>query len=255
MLLSVIIPAYNEEDYLRSTILSIQEGLHAVLGNSGIWEIIVCNNNSTDQTSSIAENLGAKVVDEPINQISRARSTGAAEAKGNWLLFIDADTKPVQNLLNDVYQLMKDGNYLGCGSTMRITGGTKFNKLRLERVNPIMRLFKLAAGSFILCRRDAFKAVGGFSTSLFALEEVDFILRLKRYGRNNALKFKVFHAHPVETSGRKDELTAGAMFRLFYSNLMAIILFMLHYVLPPRLNQKLGYGMLGYWYGRRKKTD
>ncbi|MFB6318604.1 glycosyltransferase [Saccharicrinis sp. FJH54] len=251
MLISVVIPAYNEADYLEETILNIQDRFTKLLPEKGLWEIIVCNNNSTDHTGEVAKRLGIQVVFEPVNQISRARNTGAHSAKGEWILFLDADTHPGMELMKDVLDIIRSGRYIGCGATLQITGGTKFNKLRLERVNPVIRWFKLAAGSFLLCRRDMFEETGGFSKDLYALEEIDFVFRLKRIGRRVNKKFGVIYKHPVSTSGRKDELSVSSMFRLFFSNFMAIFLFVLHFILPSKLNRFLGTRLLGYWYKRR----
>src|SRR5438876_11028275 len=61
-------------------------------------ELIVCDNNSDDRTAQIARAAGARVVFEPVNQIARARNTGAAHAAGEWLIFIDADSHPSREL-------------------------------------------------------------------------------------------------------------------------------------------------------------
>lgn len=248
MLLSVIIPAYNEKACLEETLRNIQDKLAILMPNHKDWEVIVCNNNSTDNTAEIATACGAITIKEPINQISRARNTGASLAKGIWLLFIDADTKPGLPLMKEMSKMLAEPAVIGCGATLSITGGTKFNKLRLERINPIIRFGKLAAGSFLLCRNDAFRALNGFSKNLYALEEIDFVFRLKRYARKKHMHFNVIYKHPVETSGRKDALGLKSMLRLFFSNFMAIVLFLLHYILPSRINRKLGSGLLGYWY-------
>ena len=87
---SVIIPAYNEEALLAETIAEIRRGMDDLLPIAG--EIIVVDNNSVDRTPKIATNAGARVVFEPINQISRARNSGAREAKGKYFFFVDADT-------------------------------------------------------------------------------------------------------------------------------------------------------------------
>ena len=248
MLISVIIPAYNEAEYLGATIQNIKHILSRVLPGKDDWEIIVCDNNSTDNTALLAGKLNVNVVSESKNQIARARNTGANAAKGDWMLFVDADTHPGSALIQDVLEVIRSDRYIGCGATLNITGGTKFNKLRLERVNPIIRYFRLAAGSFLLCRKDVFHSAGGFSNDLFALEEIDFVIRIKRIGRKLNKKFAVIYKHPVDTSGRKDEFTFSSMFRLFFSNIMAILLFLFHFILPSELNRKLGSHLLAYWY-------
>ncbi|WP_258192585.1 glycosyltransferase [Nitrosospira sp. Nsp2] len=80
-------------------------------------EIIVVDNNSTDGTAHLARAAGARVVFEPINQIGRARNAGAAEAQGEWLMFIDADSILSPGLLSEILRLIEDGNSVGCGST------------------------------------------------------------------------------------------------------------------------------------------
>ena len=98
---SFIIPAFNEEQYLRRTIKSAQSCIKTKKSYNG--EIIVVDNNSTDQTSEIARKLGCKVVFEPVNQIARARNAGAREASGKTLLFLDADTLlPVETFRNAI---------------------------------------------------------------------------------------------------------------------------------------------------------
>ena len=140
---------------------------------------------------------------------------------------------------------------MGCGATILVKDGTLFNKLRMERLNSIFRLLNLSGGAFILCHREAFQAVGGFSDSLFAYEEIDFIIRLKRYGRQHGQKFAVLHRHPLVTSGRKEEYHFSSMVILFASNIFALLLFGLHYLLPTKITVWLNRRLLYYWYHRQ----
>lgn len=87
---SIIIPAYNEEEYLPYTLKSIIKSMKAISRLTG--EIIVTDNNSTDSTAAIAKEYGARVVFEEHQQISRARNTGAKAALGKYLIFVDSDT-------------------------------------------------------------------------------------------------------------------------------------------------------------------
>ena len=79
-LISVVIPAYNEGEFLRQTLERIQQAIDANRNEGIAWEMVVCDNNSGDDTAVIAQNSGATVVFEPVNQISRARNSGAAAA-------------------------------------------------------------------------------------------------------------------------------------------------------------------------------
>lgn len=251
MLLSVVIPAFDEEEQLRETLPKINDALLTNQSDGFTWEVIVCDNNSTDQTAATALEFGATVVSEPKNQISRARNTGAAAAKGDWLLFVDADSYPNAKLIAEVKSLISDRLHIGCGSTIDVRGGTLFNKLRLERLNPLFRLLGLCGGVFLLCEREAFQNIGGFSTSLFALEEVEFVIRLKRYGRRKTKKFTVLHRHPVITSGRKGDYDPVSLLRIVVSNVVAFAFLLMAIVLPERWTPKAPKSLLSYWYGRR----
>jgi glycosyltransferase involved in cell wall biosynthesis len=252
MLISIIIPAFNEENLLSQTIERINFALDANKGEELSWEIIVCDNNSTDKSAEIASELGARVVFEPTNHISRARNTAARMAQGEWFLFIDADSFPTPELIAEMLSVIDSGNYIGCGTTVLVEGGTLFNKLRMERLNPFFRLLNISGGVFLLCRRDAFQSIRGFSTSLYAFEEFDFIFRLKKYGRSQGKKFTIIHRHPVITSGRKADYNIFSLGSLYVSNFLAIILFILYYLLPKALTAWLSSKLLGYWYKSRQ---
>ncbi|MGC9035233.1 MAG: glycosyltransferase family 2 protein, partial [Verrucomicrobiia bacterium] len=74
MKISIVIPAYNEEKLLPQTLLHVKKAAEAFLNKNWEYEIIVCDNNSSDNTAEIARLYGAMVVFEPINQIARARN-------------------------------------------------------------------------------------------------------------------------------------------------------------------------------------
>jgi glycosyltransferase involved in cell wall biosynthesis len=191
--ISVIVPAFNEEKLLGATLACIREATKGM-----DVELLVCDNNSTDRTAEIARDAGAKVVFEPLNQISRARNAGAAVASGDWLVFVDADSYPDAALFAEVAVTIAGGRYVGGGATMRFDEADWLGRGSIVIWNGISRAMRWAAGSFVFCRTDAFRQIGGFSTELYASEEIDFSRRLKRLGR-----FTILHRHPLRTSGRK----------------------------------------------------
>src|SRR2546430_3963276 len=89
-MISFIVPAYNEEHELSDTLAAIRK---AASGAIQPYEIIVVDDASTDATPEIASGAGAKVI--PINrrQIAAARNAGARGAQGEYLFFVDADTR------------------------------------------------------------------------------------------------------------------------------------------------------------------
>ena len=90
MKISIVIPAYNESAHLSESLPAIHEAALIFKKLDWSYELIVCDNNSSDNTSEIAKSFGCSVVFEPINQIARARNSGAKAATGEWLIFIDA---------------------------------------------------------------------------------------------------------------------------------------------------------------------
>ena len=211
MKLSIVVPAFNEEKLLGATLEAIREAARGLE-----TELIVCDNNSTDRTAEIARQAGAKVVFEPVNQISRARNAGAAAAGGDWLVFVDADSLPEAALFADLAAAIASGRYVGGGATVRFDAADRFSHAAVSTWNAISRGMRWAAGSFVFCRADAFRAIGGFSTELFASEEIDFSRRLKRLGR-----LTILHRHPLRTSGRKVRLYSK---REYFSLLFRVVL-------------------------------
>lgn len=204
MKLSVIVPAYNEERLLPGTLAAIRDAARAFDGCE--WELVVCDNNSSDGTAAIARAAGARVVHEPHNQISRARNRGAAAAGGDWLVFIDADSAPSAGLFAELLAAIRDGRWIGGGSTIAADSEDRFFRLSVRAWNALSRMNRWAAGSFVYCEASAFRALGGFSEELYASEELDFCRRLKRLARRRGRALKILHRHPLRTSDRKIRL-------------------------------------------------
>ncbi len=144
-MISFIVPAYNEELELSSTLTAIHA---ATSGLSQPFEIIVVDDASTDATSEIAEQAGAQVVSIHRRQIAAARNAGACAARGEYLFFIDADTR--------------------------------INRTHVSQ--------GMAALAFLFTTRRNFAATGGFDEQYFAGEEVYFSLALRKLGRFKVLR-------------------------------------------------------------------
>ena len=206
MKFSIIIPAFNEAKLLPETLAFLASG-RAVMHQTGVeTELIVADNNSTDGTSEIARQAGATVAFEPVNQIGRARNTGARAASGEWLLFLDADSKPSHELLMDLLEVAQDDRVIGGGVTLLQDGNFFGFGVALRLWNRWSRISKEAAGSFLYCRREAFETLGGFDAKFFAGEEIDFSRRLQKLARTRGQKMVILHRHPLLTSSRKATL-------------------------------------------------
>lgn len=216
-LLSVVVPAYNEEKLLAGTLHAIRAGLLAAGFAPGQTELRVADNDSSDATAAIAAAAGASVVHEPVRQIARARNAGARDARGDWLLFVDADTQPSAGLLARTRAVMLGGGCCGGGALISGRGAGPGIRLAIGIWNGISRLGRVACGAYLFCRADAFRELGGFDESLYAAEELDLSQRLKAWGRARGLRFELIGDARLDTSLRKldlyspGELTAMAL--------------------------------------------
>ena len=204
--ISIIIPAFNEERLLASTLAQINRARAAFASRGFGSELIVCDNNSTDRTAEMARAAGALVTFEPVNQIARARNTGAAAATGDWLLFIDADSRPTAELFADVTEQIRSGRCLAGGSTIRLEGNHRLANFMVGIWNWQSRSRRWLAGSFIFCEAAAFRKLGGFNPELFVGEELELTARLQALGRATRREIVILHRHPLLTSARKVRL-------------------------------------------------
>jgi glycosyltransferase involved in cell wall biosynthesis len=203
MKISVIVPAYNEERLLPESLRSIHAAMEAFDRRGWTSELIVCDNNSTDRTAAIAREAGARVVFEPVNQISRARNAGAAAAGGDWIFFLDADSDPTELLFSEAADAIGAGRCLAGGSTVAYANPPRGAALVVGMWNVLSRITRWAAGSFMFCEAAAFRETGGFSEKLYASEEIDLFRRLKRIARRDRRTIVILHRHPLLTSDRK----------------------------------------------------
>ena len=200
---SIIVPAYNESKWLPETLKMIHQAM-ATIPLQG--EIIVTDNNSTDNTAELAQQLGAKVVFEPVNQISRARNAGAQAAAGKYFIFVDADTHISPDILKIALDNIQSDHCCGGGSVVAFDHDiTPAQAKALAVWTWISTRLKLGAGCFLYCTKEDFESTGGFSEAVYASEEIWFSRNIKRLKSNKGKKFLIITEHPVISSGRKFE--------------------------------------------------
>ncbi|MCK5064231.1 MAG: glycosyltransferase [Candidatus Fermentibacteraceae bacterium] len=185
---SLIIPAYNEDDYLPMLLDSVELASANYKGGSNAIEVIVSNNVSTDKTAEIAQSRGCVVVKEEKRIIAAVRNAGAAVANGEILCFIDADSRLHPDTFNIIDEAVSSGKVVG-GST----------GVKMERMSPGIALtyygfflpMILITGmdtGVVFCRRKDFQKMGGYNEEKLFAEDVDFLVRLKLLGRTRKQK-------------------------------------------------------------------
>ena len=236
---SIVIPAYNEVDWLPDMLVAVKKAM-AMTSLSG--EIIVCDNNSTDETASCAQASGAKVVFEPHNQISRARNTGAGAASGRYLIFIDADTLITGELLAEALTRLQSNKYCGGGSVVNFDIPINtISKWGLKAWTWFSVSLGLAAGCFVFCKREDFEAVGGFSENVYASEEIWFSRAIMRRAKKRGERFSIITDYPVISSGRKMQ-----WFSMGKQSVLVLMLILFPYLIRYRK-------FCWFWYKRPDK--
>lgn len=201
--ISIVLPAFNEERLIGTALERVGEASEAFCDRGWTFETIVCDNNSTDATGRIAREAGARVVFEPVNQIARARNTGARIAAGEWLMFIDADSEPSRELFEGAAVEIESGTCLAGGSVLDMKTSSALANWTVGGWNRLSRFMRYMAGAFIFCQASAFREIGGFNETFYASEEIDLSQRLKREAKLRGKRIVILTEHPLRTSPRK----------------------------------------------------
>lgn len=193
-MISFVVPAHNEEAVLDRTLEAIHDAARAT---GRLYEIIVVNDASTDNTAEIAQKHGAKVLFVNHRQIAATRNSGGRAAQGEQLIFVDADTVVNPRSVAAALRCMDNGA-AGGGAPVYFEGELPlYAKLAsmLSMIGPAVVGF--TGGAFMFSTRESFQKTGGFDERVFFAEEATFAMKLKQQGR-----FKTIWP-PVLTSGRR----------------------------------------------------
>ena len=202
--LTIIVPAFNEEAYLASTLDSIQAAAAQLRSRSSVdIDTIVVDNNSRDQTAAVARGRGARVVREPVQGIARARNAGARHAAGDVLVFIDADVTVPHNLLQEVHAAMSNPDCVGGGVDVDYRPKRHSVKLYLRAWRVLGRLTGMVQGATQFCRRRVFEQIGGYDEKVWIGEDVDFYWGLKRFARRTGRTVRFIRSPRVRPSCRR----------------------------------------------------
>lgn len=237
-ILSVIVPAFNEEGCLAGTLGSIAKAAAAEV--DGDVQMIVVDNASTDATPEIARRLGTEVVAERRRGVAFARNAGATAARAPLLVWVDADTVLPAGLLGRILAECQDPSVVGGGVETRHRPRRPLVRLWLGLWRLGGRALRMVQGSVQFCRRAAFEELGGYDVGMFMGEDVDFAWRLQRLARGRGGRFVLIKEPHVEPSPRRwDQWSVTRI--LFWTNPLVIAVLRRRrsawrgwYVDPPR---------------------
>lgn len=204
-MISVVIPAYNEEKYLGRTLESL---VNQTTQTS--FEVIVVDNNSTDKSAAVAQEfqlrLNLKVIKEPRQGRGAARDSGFSQAQGEIILGTEADTILPQDWIDKLFKNFDQTNIVAVTGTCTFDSYKRQVKL-MDFFQPLfMRLYRLFFGHYWLSgfnfgiRKEIYKRVGGFKSDLKTLDDVELAARVNKLG-----KIVFIPDTPVLVSGRRFE--------------------------------------------------
>ena len=190
--LSIILPVLNE----AAAIGAVLKSLEPLIARGA--QVIVADGGSTDRSAELARSGGAQVVAAPRGRALQMNS-GAAQAHGDVLLFLHADTVLPANADQLISQALSSGLQVWGRFDVVITGSPDMLKLIAALMNLRSRLTGIATGDqAMFMTRSAFDAAGGFPVQPL-MEDIEISRRLLKLSRPVCLRAK------VQTSGRRWE--------------------------------------------------
>ncbi len=209
MKLSVIIPTLNEHDYLTATVRSIKENTTLKAAH----EIIVVDSGSTDNTPEMAIELGLRLIEIGCETSGRAcaLNRGASSAKGEVLLFLDADTVLPLGYDEAIHTALKDPETVG-GAFEFALDGKEFGLRVVEMINRLRYRIshRYYGDQGIFVRASAFLKLGGYPERRI-LEAADFCSAMNQLGRLALIHKK------IKTSPRR--FLEGGVYRVLANDI------------------------------------
>ena len=200
--ISLIVPAYNEADYLPALLASVDIARHRYSHGADAVEVIVADNASTDGTAEIARRSGCRVVHVTRRSIAAARNGGAREARADRIAFVDADSVIHPDTFDAIDRaLSRDDIAIGAtGVRMsRSSPGIRVSTLMIDTVNHLRAIDT----GVVFCRRADWAAVGGYDERRRFGEDLGFMLAMKRLGRERGQRVGRLRDVRAITSSRK----------------------------------------------------
>ena len=193
--ISIVIPAYNEGKSIHIPLESLKEQDY-----QGKFEVIVVDNNSTDNTAKVAKRYGAKVIVEPEKGAAHARQAGFMASSGEIIATTDSDTILPEDWLSRIaYEFQKHPEAVVISGLFNFYDGTRALNFWNRTINyPMFVIFGWYSGANMAVKRDAFNKVGGFRTFFPLAEDSDLGVRLRKFG-----KVYRFNSFRVKTSARR----------------------------------------------------
>jgi glycosyltransferase involved in cell wall biosynthesis len=221
--LSIIIPAYNEENYINRCL----EAIKKMNTENMDLEIILVDNGSTDKTIEIGKSYGAKVLIKREGTIASLRNYGAKNSKGDLIAFLDADCIVPEDWIEKALKYFRNNSKVILGYRLVVPAGANWIArcwdLLFSKRDVTSEVRWLPTGNMIM-KRDAFLSVDGFNETLETNEDCDFCFRVNDKGNKiiSSSETSVTHLRPPQSLSAifKKELWHGKeVFKVFIEDI------------------------------------
>ena len=200
---SVIVPVYNGAESLDACLAALSAQHKPIVGVDGC-EVIVVDDGSVDGSAEIAAQHRVTVIRQDHAGVAVARNRGARQARGQLLLFTDADCEPLPNWVEQMVAPFADPEVVGVKGVYRTSQRALVARFaQAEYEEKYARLGQRSQIDFIdtysaAYRRDIFLAEGGFNPEFLRNQDQEFSFRLAKAGHKLvfAPKAVVLHQHP-----------------------------------------------------------
>lgn len=216
--ISVVIPAYNEATYI--------DRLLEALANQSFrdFEVIVSDAQSQDGTAKVVETFSKKLdirlVSSPPRGPGAGRNKGAKIARGEWLLFLDADVDIDQkNFIDTLLGETQRQGWSTSSGRMKTKSGPSYDRLMLYQRLLAHTRRPVASGYCILTEREVFERAGGFNEKIRFGEDYEYVSRVGKHGFGFVLS-ACYYVDPRRNREEKLKLrwngTLNETYRLFF---------------------------------------
>jgi len=219
-MISIIIPTYNEEKYLPILLDCIKSQTYKD------YEVIVADADSKDKTVALARKYGCKIVNGGAPSIGR--NNGAEKAKGQILLFLDADVQFDNYFLEMAINEFENRAVDVAGIYIYPLSDKIIDKIFLGIfdiwIYATQLFYPNAFGGGIFCKKDLHKKIKGFDETIKLSEDMDYVKRAGRVGKFRILKtVKIsFSMRRYDNKGRFKvgfKLLASVFYRIFFGEI------------------------------------
>lgn len=247
---SVIIPTLNEEKFLPRLLSDLASQKETD------FETFVVDGNSQDRTKEVTLEFQKKIKNLYFFSVERRnvsfqRNFGSQKAQGQYLIFLDADSRISNSFIKNLKKEISKSHYLIYLPAIKPQSLSYQDIFLFNATNLIIELSQLtpkpfSSGGSIIIQKDFFHFLGGFDEKLFLAEDHEIIQRAKKMGvsakflRNIKVRFSL---RRMKKEGRLE---------IFYKYLLASI----HYLTRGRIERKLfEYKMGGLGYNENRKKN